>query len=113
MSYFAIGAGVGGGSNSWTVDHDCTYLGSISMNKDTSVLITKAFFGTGLPATVTPIGFDQKYLFCVGAFARGAVGACKIPLRRGEVLWFYFSAEGAVINYFDDFIAEPAPRGTT
>jgi hypothetical protein len=106
VSYFALGAGVGGGSNSWVVDHDCTFRGAVSMNKDTTVLITNGLNFPGLPATNTPISFDQKYMFAIGAFARGWPGEIKIPLRRGDTLYLYFSAEGAVIMYFDDFIAE-------
>jgi len=105
MSYFAMGAGVGGGSNSWEVDHDCTFLGAQSMNKDCSVLITNGFNFTGLPATTTPIGFDQKYIYCLSSVARGRTDV-KIPLRRGDRIYAYFSAEGAIILHFDDFIAE-------
>jgi len=106
MSSFAIGAGVGGGSNSWIVDHDCTFLGAQAMNKDMAVLITNGFNFPGLPATNTPVSYDARYIFCVGSFARGRQET-KVPLRRGDILWFYFSAEGAVICFFDDSIVEP------
>jgi len=106
MSSFSIGVGVGGGSNSWIVDHDCTFLGAQQMNKDMNVLITNGFNFPGLPATNTPISYDQKYIYALGSFARGQVDT-KIPLRRGDILYFYFSAEGAVICHFDDSISEP------
>ena len=111
MSFWAIGAGVGGGDNSVEIAADCTFLGARSMNKAMSCLISFLKF-PGLPATNTPIAQDFQYLYTVGPNAVGKADV-KIPLRRGDRLYFYFSAEGAVICYFDDFIAEQEPRGTT
>jgi hypothetical protein len=104
MSYVAIGAGVGGGSATWDITADVTFLGAQSMNKDMHCLITNGFNFAGLPATNTPVAADQKYMYCTGSFARGLANV-KIPLRQGDRLYLYFSAEGAVIMHFDDFIS--------
>jgi hypothetical protein len=101
----SIGAGVGGGSNSWEVTQDCTFLGGQAMNKDMSVLVTNGFNFPGLPATNTPVSPDDRYIYCLSSVARGQQDV-KIPLRRGDRLYFYFSAEGAIICHFDDFPAE-------
>lgn len=102
--YFALGAGVGGGDNSWTVTRDCTFVGARQMNKAANVLISTLKF-TGLPATNTPIAIDQQYLYTLGSIANGITNV-RIPLRKGDTLYFYFSAETAVICFFEDFPPE-------
>jgi hypothetical protein len=103
--YFSIGAGVGGGDNSWVVSRDCLFTGARQMNKAANVLIANLKF-TGLPATNTPVaGPDTNYIYTLGTIANGKIDV-KVPLRKDDTLYFYFSAESAVICFFEDFPPE-------
>jgi hypothetical protein len=102
--FFAIGAGVGGGDNSWEVDRDCVFLGARLMNKACNVLVSFLKF-PGLPATNTPTSVDFQYIYTLGSLAVGKTDV-RIPLRVKDKLYFYFSAEGACICYFDAFVEE-------